>query len=133
VAKNETGRIIPAPSADLFVANSGTTMRFLTAMVSLGQGSYRLDGVPRMRERPIHDLLDALQQLGIDARSETGNDCPPVVIRTNGWPAGVTREISIRSGTSSQFLSGLLMAAAFAPTHTFLAPRVVSCPNHMWR
>ena len=44
-------------------ANSGTTMRFLTALVSLGQGRYRLDGVPRMRERPIQDLLSALRQL----------------------------------------------------------------------
>ena len=51
---------IPPPTADLFVANSGTTMRFLTAMVALGHGRYRLDGVPRMRERPIEDLLDAL-------------------------------------------------------------------------
>src|SRR5262245_9098927 len=59
--------IIPAPEADLFVGNSGTTMRFLTAMVSLGQGRYRLDGVPRMRERPIEDLLAALRTLGVHA------------------------------------------------------------------
>ena len=51
---------IPASEADLFVGNSGTTMRFLTAMVSLGGGRYRLDGVSRMRERPIEDLLAAL-------------------------------------------------------------------------
>src|SRR5207253_2255637 len=55
---------VPARSADLFVANSGTTMRFLTAMVATGEGRYRLDGVPRMRERPIQDLLDALNQFG---------------------------------------------------------------------
>src|SRR5262245_15888473 len=53
VHRNHSGRIIPAESADLYVANSGTTVRFLTAMVSLGNGRYRLDGVPRMRERPI--------------------------------------------------------------------------------
>ena len=57
-------------AADLFVGNSGTTMRFLTAMVASARARYRLDGVPRMRERPIEDLLDALQQLGVDARSE---------------------------------------------------------------
>ena len=45
-------------------------MRFLTAMVALGHGRYRLDGVPRMRERPIDDLLDALPQLGVRAVSE---------------------------------------------------------------
>jgi 3-phosphoshikimate 1-carboxyvinyltransferase len=122
VHRNQTDRIIPAESADLFVANSGTTMRFLTAMVSLGDGCYRLDGVPRMRERPIGDLLDALTQLGIDTVSEAGNGCPPVVITTSGWPREGTKEISIRADSSSQFLSGLLMAAAFAPTHTFLSP-----------
>src|SRR5205807_5220360 len=78
-------RVIPAASADLFVANSGTTMRFLTAMVSLGHGRYRLDGVPRMRERPIEDLLQALRQLGVHAVSEAGNGCPPVLIETAGW------------------------------------------------
>src|SRR5882757_4955720 len=54
---------IPALEADLFCANSGTTLRFLTAMTALGHGSFRLDGVERMRERPIGDLLDALNQL----------------------------------------------------------------------
>lgn len=101
---------IPAKSADLFVANSGTTMRFLTAMVAAGEGRYRLDGVPRMRERPIQDLLDALNQLhGVRAYSEVGNGCPPVVIETQGVCAGQT--ITVRAGVSSQFLSGLLMAA----------------------
>src|SRR5262245_56276331 len=52
--------LIPAPSADLFVANSGTSMRFLTAMLALGQGRYRLDGVARMRERPLGDRPDSL-------------------------------------------------------------------------
>jgi len=102
---------IPSTSAKLWVANSGTTMRFLTALVSLGKGRYRLDGVPRMRERPIHDLLDALQQLGVDAISEHHNGCPPVVVRTNGLNAG---KVCIRTNVSSQFLSGLLMAACFA-------------------
>src|SRR5581483_2234342 len=54
---------VPATSADLFVGNSGTTMRFLTAAVATGIGRFRLDGIPRMRERPIQDLLDALNQL----------------------------------------------------------------------
>jgi 3-phosphoshikimate 1-carboxyvinyltransferase len=99
------------PAADLFVANSGTSMRFLTAMVALGQGRYRLDGAPRMRERPIEDLLAALNQLGVHAVSENRNGCPPVLIETRGLPGGSVR---IQGGTSSQFLSGLLMAAPFA-------------------
>jgi 3-phosphoshikimate 1-carboxyvinyltransferase len=107
------GPFIPAASADLFVGNSGTTMRFLAAMVSLGHGQYRLDGVPRMRERPIEDLLVALRQLGVDARSETDNGCPPVVITANGLGGG---KVKIRGDVSSQFLSAVLMAAPFAQT-----------------
>ncbi len=99
---------ILASSADLFVGNSGTTMRFLTALVSVGHGSYRLDGVPRMRQRPIGDLLAALRQLGVRARSEAGNDCPPVVVEADALPGGRAR---FRSDVSSQFLSGLLMVA----------------------
>ncbi len=101
---------VPATDADLFVANSGTTVRFLTAMVAAGHGRYRLDGIPRMRERPIQDLLDALNQLrGVRATSETGNGCPPVVIESAGECAG--QRVTVRAGVSSQFLSGLLMAA----------------------
>jgi 3-phosphoshikimate 1-carboxyvinyltransferase len=107
--------VIPNPSADLFVGNSGTTMRFLTALLALGQGRYRLDGVPRMRERPIQDLLDALGQLGVKAYSENHNDCPPVIVETKGLTGG---NVKIKGKVSSQFLSGLLMAAPFAPGDT---------------
>jgi 3-phosphoshikimate 1-carboxyvinyltransferase len=102
---------IPAARADLFVGNSGTTMRFLTALVSLGKGRYRLYGVPRMGQRPIADLLDALNQLGARAWSEAGNGCPPVIVQADGLPGGRAR---IRGDVSSQFLSGLLMAATRA-------------------
>jgi 3-phosphoshikimate 1-carboxyvinyltransferase len=104
-------RLIPAGAADLFVGNSGTTMRFLTAVLSLGQGRYRLDGVPRMRERPIEDLLAALRQLGVRAYSEHQNGYPPVIIEANGLNGGRVR---IKGDVSSQFLSGLLMAAPLA-------------------
>lgn len=107
--------IVPAREADLFVANSGTTMRFLTAMLALGQGRYRLDGVPRMRERPIADLLEALDQLGVRSSSERGNGCPPVMLDGGAWRGGRVR---VRGDVSSQFLSGLLMAAPFAPAAT---------------
>jgi 3-phosphoshikimate 1-carboxyvinyltransferase len=59
------GGTLPATRAELFVGNSGTTARFLTAMTALGHGEYLIDGVPRMRERPIQPLLDALAQLGV--------------------------------------------------------------------
>jgi 3-phosphoshikimate 1-carboxyvinyltransferase len=110
-------RPIPNDNADLFVGNSGTTMRFLTALVSLGRGTYRLDGIERMRQRPIQDLLDALKQLGVDAKSEHNDGCPPVVIRTKGLHGGRT---AVRSEMSSQFLSGLLMAAPFSTKSTVI-------------
>ncbi|MFQ3649323.1 MAG: 3-phosphoshikimate 1-carboxyvinyltransferase [Gemmataceae bacterium] len=94
---------------DLFVGNSGTTIRFLTAMLALRPGSYRLDGVSRMRQRPIADLIDALGQLGIQAEAPSG--CPPVTLRGGGWKGG---RITLRTDVSSQFLSGLLLAAPFA-------------------
>lgn len=105
------GGQLPVDSADLFVANSGTTIRFLTALATLGQGVYRLDGIPRMRERPIADLIDALNQLGGHVRSDHDNACPPVTVSAaglRGGPAG------IRGDISSQFLSGLLMAVPYA-------------------
>jgi 3-phosphoshikimate 1-carboxyvinyltransferase len=108
---------IPNGRVDLFVGNSGTTIRFLTAMLALGEGTYRLDGIPRMRERPIQDLLDALGQLGVDARSELGNGCPPVVINANGLHGGRVR---VRAEVSSQFLSGLMLACPFARGDTTL-------------
>ena len=64
------GGRIPAKSADLFVGNAGTAARFLTAAVCLGEGEYRLDGVPRMRERPIAPLLSALRRLGAEISAD---------------------------------------------------------------
>jgi len=105
------GGRIPTSRADLYVANSGTTVRFLTAMVALGQGTFRLAGTPRMRQRPIQDLIDALGQLGADVRAESPTGCPPVVARSSGLPGGRAK---VAGNISSQFLSGLLMAAPCA-------------------
>jgi 3-phosphoshikimate 1-carboxyvinyltransferase len=121
------GGVIPRAQADLFIGNSGTTVRFLAALVALGQGTYRLDGTARMRERPIRDLLVALKQLGADAASEAGTDCPPVVIRAAGLNGGVAR---VRGDVSSQFLSGLLQAAPYAkqPVELIVDGELVSKP-----
>jgi len=105
--------VIPVSAADLYVANSGTTMRFLTALVSLGHGRFRLDGIARMRQRPIADLLSALTQLGVHAYSERGDGCPAVVVEANGLNGGTVR---IKGDVSSQFLSGLLLVAPYART-----------------
>lgn len=122
----DCARFLPS-RAELFVGNSGTTMRFLCGLVSLGHGTYRLDGVPRMRERPIGDLLDALRQLGVDAVSENGDDCPPVLIRAHGLKGGTVR---IRGDSSSQFLSALLMVTPLAEGETVIEVdgRLVSAP-----
>lgn len=118
---------IPALEADLDCANSGTTLRFLTALTTLGHGSFRLDGIARMRERPIADLIDALNQLGANTSSEMTNGCPPVVVHANGLPGGTAK---IRGDISSQFLSGLLMTApvARAPIELIVDGPLVSQP-----
>lgn len=118
---------ITQPSADMYIANSGTSVRFLTALAALGHGQYRLDGTPRMRERPIRDLLDGLAQLGVRAESELNTGCPPVRIDAAGIPGGTAR---VRGDASSQFLSGLLMAAPYAlsPVELIVEGPAVSLP-----
>jgi 3-phosphoshikimate 1-carboxyvinyltransferase len=102
------GGRFPVKRAELFLGNAGTAVRPLTAVLALCGGEYRIDGVPRMRERPIGDLVDALRRLGaaIDYAGTAGY--PPLAIH-----AGAVRprdEVSIRGNVSSQYLSGLLMA-----------------------
>ncbi|MFN0074043.1 MAG: 3-phosphoshikimate 1-carboxyvinyltransferase [Chloroflexota bacterium] len=102
---------IPASSATLFVGNAGTAARFLTAAVALGHGRYVVDGVPRMRQRPIQPLIDGLRQLGVDARAEFDNGCPPVIVQGTGLPGGTAR---VRGDISSQYFSALMLAAPHA-------------------
>ena len=105
------GGRIPSGEAELFVANSGTSLRFLTAMVANGRGTYKLDGTPRMRQRPVSDLLAALNGLGADARSDLGTGCPPLTVVASGLDGGFA---FVKGNVSSQFLSGLLMALPYA-------------------
>jgi 3-phosphoshikimate 1-carboxyvinyltransferase len=112
------GGRIPATQADLYVGNSGTTARFLTAILTLGRGTYRLDGAPRMRERPIEHLLQALRQLGGEASCQLETGCPPVLVRGAGLRGG---RATVAGGLSSQFLSGLLLAAPYAETDVEIA------------
>jgi 3-phosphoshikimate 1-carboxyvinyltransferase len=105
------GGVISPQAIDLFVGNSGTTVRFLTALATLGNGTYRLDGIERMRQRPIADLVETLNRLGADVSTENKNGCPPVIVRGRGLEGG---QAGIRGDVSSQFLSGLLMVAPYA-------------------
>ena len=114
---------IPAKQADLFIGNAGTAARFLTAMLTIGDGEFHIDGVERMRQRPIGDLVMALNKLGATISrkrlalsfNDTDNNqrmiCPPITIKASGLPGGNT---SIRGDISSQFLSGLLMISPYA-------------------
>ena len=103
------GGKIPAKKAELFIGNAGTAARFLSAFLTLGNGEYVLDGEPRMRERPIGDLIHALHQLGVEM--ESTNNCPPVEIFAKGLMGGKTK---IAGNISSQFLSALLMVSPYA-------------------
>jgi 3-phosphoshikimate 1-carboxyvinyltransferase len=105
------GGIIPAEAARLEVGNAGTAMRFLTAVLAAGRGSYVIDGDARMRQRPIGDLLAALRSLGGAAESVERNDCPPVVVGGPGLRGGIAR---LPGSKSSQYLSALLLAAPAA-------------------
>src|SRR6185295_6211316 len=92
---------------ELFVGNAGTAARFLTAMVCLGQGVYRLHGVPRMHVRPQAALFQALRELGY--RIDSSNDKLPALIHGAGPKPGAKCAVSIEE--SSQFASALLLGA----------------------
>lgn len=105
------GGTFPAAQADLYVGNSGTTARFLTAAAALGRGTYRFDGVARMRQRPIGELLNALRAWGARIDPEIEPDHFPFTIHADGLRGG---SVTIDATDSSQLLSGLLMAAPYA-------------------
>lgn len=106
------GGKIPVQGAELYIGNSGTTSRSLTGYVSLGHGKFVIDGdEPMRRGRPISDLLDALTQLGVSARSQFGNGHLPVIIQADGLEGGKTK-LNVRK--SSQFLTSLMLIAPCA-------------------
>lgn len=93
---------------DLFLGNAGTAFRPLTAALALSNGHYHLHGVPRMHERPIGDLVDALHQAGANITYEANSGFPPLNISPAQLDVG--KPIKIRGDVSSQFLTALLMA-----------------------
>ncbi len=97
----------PVNEADLFLGNAGTAFRPLTAVLALAQGHYRLSGVPRMHERPIGDLVDALRQLGADITYLSNKGFPPLEIKPASIRVGT---VTVKGDVSSQFLTGLLLA-----------------------
>ncbi len=98
----------PVKQAELFLGNAGTAFRPLTAALALCGGEYHLSGVPRMHERPIGDLVDALRPLGAHIDYLGSEGFPPLRIHAGRIDASQT--VSIRGNVSSQFLTALLMA-----------------------
>ena len=101
----------PVKQADLFLGNAGTAFRPLTAVLATCGGHYRLSGVPRMHERPIADLVDALRDLGADIRYLGNEGYPPLEIRPGRL---IGEKVRIRGDVSSQFLTALLIALPLA-------------------
>jgi len=121
------GGRIPAEAAELYCGNSGTTIRFVSAMVSVGRGRYLLDGNPRMRQRPIRGLIDILKNLGVRVAYPIAEGFPPVEIIAESLPGGL---LTYGSEQSSQYLSAVLMAAPYArfETHVDLIGQQTSWP-----
>jgi 3-phosphoshikimate 1-carboxyvinyltransferase len=92
----------------IYLGNSGTSMRLLTGIVSIGEGVYTLTGSDRMCERPIQDLLDSLNQIHVKAMSKNNNGCPPIEVHGGKVDGG---SVSINCEKSSQYLSSLLLLA----------------------
>jgi 3-phosphoshikimate 1-carboxyvinyltransferase len=106
-AENKSGEI-----TDIFVGESGTTCRLLTAVLAAGQGSFRMHGAGRLHERPVGELADALTALGARFVFERKTGCPPFVLTARGLDASKLPENTVEIGcdASSQYLSGLLLA-----------------------
>jgi 3-phosphoshikimate 1-carboxyvinyltransferase len=102
------GGVLPVHEADLFMGNAGTAIRPLTAALAVIGGDYTLHGVSRMHERPIGDLVDALNAIGAQVEYTGVEGYPPLRIRRGHIHAA---RMSVRGNVSSQFLTALLMAA----------------------
>ena len=102
------GGAFPVKYANLFLGNAGTAFRSLTAACAFAQGDYTLSGVPRMHERPIGDLVDALRQAGAQIDYSENEGYPPLHILP---PEPRDTEITVKGNVSSQYLTGLLLAA----------------------
>lgn len=122
------GGSLQAPSAALDARASGTTARFLTAAATLADGPIVIDGAPRMRERPIDDLVTALRMLGAEVEILGRAGCPPVRVGGGGLRGG---RAAIDARRSSQFVTAVLLAAPYAREDVVLEPiagTVVSRP-----
>ena len=98
----------PNKNTNLFLGNSGTTFRPLAAVLAMMRGDYYLSGIERMHERPIKDLVDALEQMGSSIQYEKNHGYPPITI--NNSSIEISKTIQIKGDISSQYLTALLIA-----------------------
>lgn len=115
VIEGNGGAFEHSEEIELFLGNAGTAMRPLTAALCLGVGRYHMTGEPRMEERPIGHLVDALRQAGAKISYEKNEGYPPLTIDADGLEGG---EVEIDGAISSQFLTALLMAAPLIENDT---------------
>ena len=106
-----TGGRIKNPGRQIFLGNNGTALRFLTSVASLGEGRFILTGEPRLCERPVKPLLNALETLGVKIRTEEGRGFPPVTIDAHGIEGGMA---TFHNADSSQYISSLLISYPYA-------------------
>lgn len=107
-----SGGHVTAEAAQCFVGNAGTAARFLPVLMALGRGVYEIDGVPRMRERPIAPLLRALASLGVKVETLGEPDCIPLRVHGGSLEGG---QVTLPGHISSQYISGLMMGAPCMP------------------
>nr|MBF0222911.1 3-phosphoshikimate 1-carboxyvinyltransferase [Desulfobulbaceae bacterium] len=105
------GGTIATPVQAIFLGNNGTATRFLTSVAALGNGDFSITGGPRMEERPIRPLMEALRGWGVTIKSIKGTGCPPLAVAARGIYGGKT---VLPEGKSSQYLSSLLLVAPYA-------------------
>ena len=102
---------VPVREANIFAGNAGTVVRFMTAVLTLGNGRYEIDGVERMRNRPIQELIDTLNILGAHVVSKDDTGCPPVLVHADGLKGGT---VKMKGDVSSQYVSAILLASPYA-------------------
>ena len=105
------GGKIPASEAELFCGNSGTSIRFLAALCALGRGRYGLDGIPRMRQRPIGQLVEMLHNLAVRINYREQEGFPPIEVVADRLAGGTAR---FGNAQSSQFLSAVIQVCPYA-------------------
>ena len=112
-----TGGRVPVAGGELFCGNSGTTIRFLAALCTLGRGEFVLDGIQRMRQRPIGELGDMLRNLGVRVEYPLRENYPPIRLIADTLPGG---RLQFGTAQSSQYLSAVLLVAPYARNEVYV-------------